>query len=219
MTNHKHQLPARALVYNVLVTLEVLVTAVARAWLPVALAVVALVAVEAFQFPPPNATNDAGQSGQPDLQRRGSQSSHTRQGSRNFEGNWRQQNNQQSVDQPQQQMGQFSQPPGIGGGGFQPGHRAGRGSINQSVGSMSGFQYPGQPQLMQMQQGGMMMPQMFAGQQLNALQIAQLQAMQGAQLGGLQASQHAPQLGMQQHNSSERLCSHLICHRQLCLPF
>jgi len=158
----------------------------------------------AFQFPPPNATNDAGQAGQPDLQRRGSQSNHNRQGSRNFEGNWRQQNNQPSADQPQQQMGQFSQPSGIGAGGFQPGHRAGRGSINQSVGSMSGFQYPGQPQLMQMGQGGMIMPQMFAGQQLNALQIAQLQAMQGAQLGGLQASQHAPQLGMQQSQQQRK---------------
>ena len=138
-----------------------------------------------FQFPPPNATTDAGtqQGGQSDLQRRGSQNSHQRAGSRNFEGNWRQQNNQQPADQAQTQqqpMGQFAQPQAQGG--FQPGHRA-RGSVNQSMGSMSGFQYPGQPQLMQLPQGQMMMnPQMFGGQQLNALQMAQLQAMQGAGL-------------------------------------
>ncbi|KAJ9609892.1 Translational repressor [Cladophialophora chaetospira] len=155
----------------------------------------------AFQFPP---QSDAGAGNQSDLQRRGSQNSHTRQGSRNFEGNWRQQNNQAPTDQPQQQMGQFSQPQGIGGGGFQPGHR-GRGSINQSMGSMSGFQYPGQPQLVQMPQGQMMMPgYIAAGQQLNALQIAQLQAMQGAQLGGLQASQHAPPMGLQQQQQQRK---------------
>ncbi|KIW82524.1 hypothetical protein Z517_05551 [Fonsecaea pedrosoi CBS 271.37] len=154
-----------------------------------------------FQFP---AQGDAGTGNQSDLQRRGSQSNHTRQGSRNFEGNWRQQNNQQTTDQSPQQMGQFSQPQGMGGGNFQPGHR-GRGSMNQSIGSMSGFQYPGQPQLLQLPQGQMMMaPQMFAGQQLNALQIAQLQAMQGAQLGGLQASQHAPPMGLQQQQQQRK---------------
>ncbi|EXJ58640.1 hypothetical protein A1O7_06067 [Cladophialophora yegresii CBS 114405] len=153
----------------------------------------------AFQFPP---QGDAGAGNQSDLQRRGSQNSHTRQGSRNFEGNWRQQNNQQPTDQTQQQMGQFSQPQGMG---FQPGHRN-RGSINQSMGSMSGFQYPGQPQLVQLQQGQMMMPGfMPAGQQLNALQIAQLQALQGAQLGGLQASQHAPPMGLQQQQQRKTL--------------
>ncbi|KIV88643.1 hypothetical protein PV10_08307 [Exophiala mesophila] len=149
-----------------------------------------------FQFPPPNATNDAGQS---DLQRRGSQSGHGRQNSRNFEGNWRQQNNQQLNDQPQQ-MGQFSQPQA----GFQPGHRAGRGSINQSVSSMSGFQYSGQPQLMQLPQGQFLSPQMFPGQQLNALQMAQLQAMQGGQMVGLQGSQHAPPMGLQQQQQQQR---------------
>ncbi|KIW13301.1 hypothetical protein PV08_08489 [Exophiala spinifera] len=162
-----------------------------------------------FQFPPPMPTNDGGatQANQSDLQRRGSQSGHGRTGSRNFDGNWRQQNNQPS-EQSQQQMGQFSQPQGMNthAGGFQPGHRAGRGSINQSVGSMSGFQYPGQPQLMQLPQGQMMMaPQMFAGQQLNALQIAQLQAMQNAQLGGLHASQHAPPMGLQQQQQRKTL--------------
>ncbi|KIV78796.1 hypothetical protein PV11_06406 [Exophiala sideris] len=158
----------------------------------------------AFQFPPPMATSDggSGQGNQSDLQRRGSQSSHTRQGSRNFEGNWRQQNNQQAPDQSQQQMGQFSQPQG----GFQPGHR-GRGSMNQSISSISGFQYPGQPQLVQMPQAQMMMAgQMFPGQQLNALQIAQLQALQNAQLGGLQGSQHAPpQMGLQQQQQRKTL--------------
>ncbi|KAL2411115.1 Virulence protein SSD1 [Exophiala dermatitidis] len=155
-----------------------------------------------FQFPAP-ADAGSGQGNQSDLQRRGSQSSHTRQGSRNFDGNWRQQNNQQNNEQ-QQQMGQFSQQQGIGGGGFQPGHRV-RGSMNQSIGSISGFQYPGQPQLVQMPQAQMMMPQMFAGQQLNALQIAQLQAMQGAQLGGLAASQHAPPaMGLQQQQQQRK---------------
>ncbi|EXJ77740.1 hypothetical protein A1O3_09969 [Capronia epimyces CBS 606.96] len=159
-----------------------------------------------FQFPPPMGTTEggSGQGNQSDLQRRGSQSSHTRQGSRNFDGNWRQQNNQQNNEQQQQQMGQFTQPQGLSAGGFQPGHRV-RGSMNQSIGSMSGFQYPGQPQLVQMPQGQMMMPpQMFAGQQLNALQIAQLQAMQGSQLGGLQASQHAPPLGLQQQQQQRK---------------
>lgn len=163
----------------------------------------------AFQFPPPVATTDAGagqaSNNQSDLQRRNSQSGHGRTGSRNFEGNWRQQNNQQNMDPPQQQMGQFSQPQGMNTGGFQPGHRV-RGSINQSIGALGGFQYPGQPQLVQLPQGQIVMaPQMFTGQQLNALQIAQLQAMQGAQLGGLQASQHAPpQLGLQQQQQQQR---------------
>ena len=155
----------------------------------------------AFQFPAPG---DAGGGNQSDLQRRGSQSSHTRQGSRNFEGNWRQQNSQQPAEQAQQHMGQFSQPQAMGAAGFQPGHR-GRGSINQSMGSMSGFQYPAQPQLVQLPQGQMMMPGFIsANQQLNALQMAQLQAMQGAQLGGLQASQHAPPMGMQQQQQQQR---------------
>lgn len=78
--------------------------------------------------------------------------------------------------------------------------------MNQSIGSMSGFQYPGQPQLVQLPQGQMMMaPQMFPGQQLNALQMAQLQAMQGAQLGGLQASQHAPPpMGLQNQQQQRK---------------
>lgn len=136
-----------------------------------------------FQFPIP----EAGQSEPP---KRG----HGRTPSRNFDGNWRQPSNQ-AQDQQKPNQGGFNQQQG--GNGFQPGHRV-RGSMNQSIGSIGSFQYPGQPQLIQMPQGQMMMaPQMFGGQQLNPLQLAQLQAMQqGGQLNGqlgLQASQHAPQ--------------------------
>jgi len=161
-----------------------------------------------FQFPGPMAGQDTG--AQSDLQRRGSQG-HGRSQSRNFDGNWRQQNNQPVQDQtpPQQQqqqpMGQFNAPQQMNAGGFQPGHRA-RGSVNQSIGSVSGFQYPGQAQMMQMPQGQMMLnPQLFAGQQLNPLQMAQLQAMQGAGMNGLQASQHAvPQMGGQQQQQQRK---------------
>jgi protein SSD1 len=168
-----------------------------------------------FQFPSPMATADAGvnaQTGQSDLQRRGSQPGHGRTGSRNFEGNWRQQTaSQQGQLQDQQQtMGGFTQPQNVNANVFQPGHRA-RGSMNQSMGSVGSFQYAGQPQLVQLPQGQVMMaqPQMFAGQQLNALQIAQLQALQNAQLGGqgvgLQASQHAqPQMSLQQQQQQQR---------------
>ncbi|ERF76146.1 hypothetical protein EPUS_01480 [Endocarpon pusillum Z07020] len=168
-----------------------------------------------FQFPPPMATADAGasaQAGQSDLQRRGSQPGHARTGSRNFEGNWRQQTagQGQPQDQQQQTIGGFNQPQNVNANVFQPGHRA-RGSMNQSMGSVGSFQYAAQPQLLQLPQGQVMMaqPQMFAGQQLNPLQIAQLQAMQNAQLGGqgvgLQASQHAqPQLTLQQQQQQQR---------------
>lgn len=165
-----------------------------------------------FQFPPPMATADAGanpQQGQSDLTRRGSQG-HGRNQSRNFDGNWRQQNASQPQEQQQAPMGSFVQPQHVNANTFQPGHRA-RGSMNQSMSSVGGFQYPGQPQLVQMPQGQVMMggPQMYPGQQLNALQIAQLQQMQGAQLNGqgmgLQASQHAsPQLGMQNQQQQQR---------------
>ena len=55
----------------------------------------------------------------------------------------------------------------------------------------------------------MAQPQMFAGQQLNPLQIAQLQAMQNAQLTGQglgpQATQHAqPQMSLQQQQQQQR---------------
>ena len=159
-----------------------------------------------FQFPPPMATADAGstqQQNQSDLQRRGSQGSHARTGSRNFDGNWRSQNNQQAAEQMQNQqppMGQFVQP--INQGGFQPGHRA-RGSVNQSMSSMGGFQYQGQPQIMNTPQGPMMVqPQMFNGQQLNALQMAQLQAMQSAGLAGMPGQN--PQMGIQQQQQQRK---------------
>ncbi|RMD39499.1 hypothetical protein DV735_g5631, partial [Chaetothyriales sp. CBS 134920] len=159
-----------------------------------------------FQFPGPVGSLDPSSAQQSDLQRRGSQSSHGRTGSRNFEGNWRQQNNsQQSQDQgqqhqPQQQpMGQFAQPPMISQG-FQPGHRA-RGSVNQSVGSLSGFQYPGQPQIV-LPQNQMMIPQLYPGQQLNALQMAQLQALQQA---GLPTMAGAPLNAQQQQQQRKTL--------------
>lgn len=152
-----------------------------------------------FSFPA--TSQDSGV--QSDLQRRGS-SGHGRSQSRNFEGNWRQQNNQQAADPNQQPMGQFNAQPQMGAGGFQPGHRA-RGSVNQSINSLGGFQYPGQPML-QMPQGQMMLnPQMFAQGQLSPLQLAQIQAMQGAGLNGLQASQHAvPQMGGQQQQQQRK---------------
>ncbi|KAI1470008.1 RNB-domain-containing protein [Daldinia caldariorum] len=140
---------------------------------------------------PANETGDFG--------RRGSAGGgHARTSSRNFEGNWR---NQQGQNQGQDQSNQ-GQP------GFQPSHRS-RGSISQqSVSSIGAFQYPGQPQLMQMP-GQMPMMQMYPGQQLNPMQINQLQALQAAQMNGqqfvgLQGSQHAPQLGGQQSQQQQR---------------
>ncbi|KAJ6145408.1 Virulence protein SSD1 [Penicillium chermesinum] len=150
-----------------------------------------------FQFP------QIPESGQSDNQRRGSQTGgHARSGSRNFDGNWRQPNNQN-----QDQQKPFGQQQG---GNFQPGHRS-RASMNQSMGSIGQFQYPGQPQLIQLPQGGVMMapPNIFgANQQLNPMQIAQLQALQqqnGQALGGLGASQHAPpQLTVQQQQQQQQ---------------
>jgi len=178
-----------------------------------------------FQFPPPQATNDAGanQGNQNDFVRRGSQG-HGRSGSRNFEGNWRQQNNntnntnsnnnnnssnQPSTDSPQQQgpMGSFSMGQNAAAPPFQPGHRA-RGSVNQSMGSIGNFQYPGQPMLQLGPQGQVLVqPQMFAAQGLNPLQFAQLQALQqmnGQGMGGIQGSQHAPQMSMHQQQQQQR---------------
>ena len=144
-----------------------------------------------FQFPPPMATNDAGASPgghQSDFQRRGSQG-HGRTSSRNFDSNWRQQNNNQPQAQEQQQqtMGNFAVPQNPNANVFQPGHRV-RGSMNQSIGSVGGFQFPNQPQLVQLPQGQVVIqqPQMFPGQQLNPLQLNQLQALQAAQLNGQQ---------------------------------
>jgi protein SSD1 len=166
----------------------------------------------AFQFPPPMATTDAGASAaQSDFQRRGSSNGHGRSSSRNFDGNWRQQNNGQAQVQDQQQsMGSFSQPQNPNANVFQPGHRA-RGPMNQSINSVGSFQFPQQPQLMQLPQGQMMVqPGMFGGQQLNPLQLSQLQVLQAAQMsgqsfGGLQGSQHAqPQLSLQQQQQQRK---------------
>lgn len=170
--------------------------------------------VGGFQFPPPMATSDAGASslpGQSDFQRRGSQSGHGRSSSRNFEGNWRQQNPSQGQLQEQQPPpGSFSQPQNPTAGVFQPGHRT-RASMNQSISSIGSFKYPTQPQLVQLPQGQVMIqqPQMFAGQQLNPIQLNQLQALQAAQLNGqqigLQGSQHAhSQLSVQQQQQQQR---------------
>ncbi|KAH0551640.1 hypothetical protein GP486_007142, partial [Trichoglossum hirsutum] len=172
-----------------------------------------------FQFPSPITTNDGGatsQNAQQDFQRRGSSSGHNRSASRNFEGNWRQQNNNQGQDQQgsigQHQIVNQNQNPSVSG--FQPGHRS-RPSMGQSIGSIGAFQYTGQPQLMQLPPGAQAMllqqPQLFSGQQIPQLQINQLQALQAAQMNGqqlaagLQGSQHAqPQISVQQQQQQQR---------------
>lgn len=162
-----------------------------------------------FQFPPPMATNDAGANSaqqQSDFQRRGSQNGgHGRTSSRNFDGNWRSQGGSQPQMQEQQpSMGNFGQNQNPNANSFQPGHRA-RGSMNQSIGSVGQFQFPNQPQLVQLPQGQVMIqqPQMFPGQQLNPMQMQQLQALQAAQMAGqqfpMQGNQATqPQLSAQQ---------------------
>jgi protein SSD1 len=156
------------------------------------------------------------QASQSDFQRRGSQG-HGRAASRNFEGNWRQpQNNtsqQPTQDAQSQNMGNFNMNQTANAAPFQPGHRT-RGSVNQSVGSLGNFQYPGgaQPQMMQQNPQAQMLlqQQMFGAQGLNPMQIAHLQALQAAQMGGggmggLGSSQHAqPQMGMQQQQQQQR---------------
>lgn len=170
-----------------------------------------------FQFPPPMATNDAGASAQgSDFQRRGSSNGHGRSASRNFEGNWRNQPQPQpqpqQQDQQQPQMGNFGQGQGQQQqGGFQPGHRN-RASMNQSMGSIGSFQYPGQPQLVQLPQGQVAVLQqpMFPGQQLNPLQMNQLQALQAAQMNGQHMigfqnnQQTQPQLSAQQQQQQRK---------------
>jgi len=162
-----------------------------------------------FQFPPPQATNDGGVNSQSsDPQRRGSQSGHARAGSRNFDGNWRQQQ-QPTINEPHAQnmgnfqMNQHAQP-------FQPGHRNRHSMQAQSLGGIGAFQ-GFQPQLMQLPQGQVLLqqPTMFAGQPLNALQLAQLQAYQQAgiqpNLANITGSQHnAPQLGPQQQQQQRK---------------
>lgn len=167
-----------------------------------------------FQFPPPQATNDGGANAS-DLGRRGSQG-HGRTGSRNFEGNWRQQNNNlptPTVNEPQHQnMGNFQMNQHASAQPFQPGHRQ-RGSMNnQSMSSLGGFQYQPQPQLVQLPQGQVLMqqPAMFAGQPLNALQLAQLQAYQQAgipvaNVAQLTGQHGGPNFGNQQQQQRKTL--------------
>ena len=133
-----------------------------------------------FQFPQPGA--DTEQSG---LFRRHSQSNHGR--------NWRQPQQQQpqapAQDPQSQPMGSFQM--NTGNQSFQPGHRNRNSMSHQSVGSVSGFQFPPQPQILQLPQGQVLVqPGMYPNQQLNPLQLAQLQAYQAA---GLQ-----PPMGGQQ---------------------
>jgi len=134
-----------------------------------------------------------------DFPRRGGGGGHARTSSRNFDSNWR----TQGQNQAQDQTGAVNQSQG-----FQPGHRS-RGSINhQSISGIGAFQYPGQPQLMQLP-GQMMIPNLYAGQQLNPMQLNQLQALQvasmgGQHMGGLQASQHAPQMAAQQPQQQQQ---------------
>lgn len=117
-----------------------------------------------FQFP---ASGGPGNQ-QNDFQRK--QSGHGRASSRNFDGNWRQQNSQTQLQENQSPMGSFGQAQNPNAAPFQPGHRP-RVSMNQSVGSMGQFQMANQPQLVQMPQGQVMVqqPQMFAGQQQNLM--------------------------------------------------
>lgn len=155
-----------------------------------------------FQFPPPMATSDAGagvasanqgqrvnqqQQGGGNVERRGSNSGfqgHNRQGSRNYEGNWRNQNqNQQQGHQPNasvdlhnlqnQNMGQLNP-------SFQSGHRT-----RASIGT---FQFPTQPGLMIPGPGGQSIfinpatgqPQLVNANLLQQQQLTQLQMQQVA---------------------------------------
>lgn len=153
-----------------------------------------------FQFPPPMATNDAGAN---DPQRRTSQG-HGRAASRNFEGNWRQ---QQPAIQEQQSnnMGNFQMNQHAGAQPFQPGHRSRQSMGNASVSSISNFSFPQQPQLVQLPQGQVMMqPNMFGGQGLNALQLAQIQAYQAAGLQPPMPAGQQPQMSMQQQQQQRK---------------
>ena len=174
-----------------------------------------------FQFPPPQATTDAGTT---EVNRRGSQGAHARTGSRNFDGNWRQQSNNATagqtptINEPQSQnMGNFQMNQHTSAQPFQPGHRQ-RGSVaGQSVNSIQGFnQFQQQPQLMQLPQGQVLVqqPTMYGGQALNALQLAQLQAYQQA---GLQAPTLAHLTG--QHNGPVGLSSQQQQRKTLFTPY
>lgn len=157
-----------------------------------------------FQFPPQQtAENPANQS---ELGRRGSQG-HGRTQSRNFDQNWRQPQ-QPSIQEPQGSMGNFQMNQHAGAQPFQPGHRNRASMSNASMSSLSGFQFPGQPQLVQLPQGGQVLvqPNMFQGQQLNPLQMAQIQAYQAAGLQPPMAglAQGGQQLTMQQQQQQRK---------------
>lgn len=163
-----------------------------------------------FQFPNSGNNNNNNQN---DYASRGGSHGHARSGSRNFDGNWRQPQNQNNQDQQSQQapMGSFT----ANAPSFQPGHRA-RGSMNQSIGSIGNFQYGGQPQILQLPSGPVLIPQILPGQPLNNFQLAQLQAFQQMN-GGMQGSQHAPHMSMVvTKRNSERPFSLLICHKPIC---
>ncbi|KAG7289091.1 hypothetical protein NEMBOFW57_005454 [Staphylotrichum longicolle] len=134
-----------------------------------------------------------------DFPRRGGGGGHARTSSRNFDSNWR----TQGQNQGQDQTGGTGQ-----NQGFQPGHRSRSSISHQSISGMGGFQYPGQPQLMQIP-GQVMIPNIYGGQPLNQMQLNQLQALQvasmgGQPMGGLQASQHAPQMAAQQPQQQQQ---------------
>ncbi|KAK4127607.1 RNB-domain-containing protein [Parathielavia appendiculata] len=134
-----------------------------------------------------------------DFPRRGGGGGHARTSSRNFDSNWRTQSQNQGQDQT------------AGAGqnqGFQPGHRSRSSISHQSISNLGAFQYPGQPQLMQLP-GQMMIPNIYAGQQLNPMQLNQLQALQvasmnGQHMAGLGASQHAPHMAGQQPQQQQQ---------------
>lgn len=152
----------------------------------------------AFQFPPPATGSDTGSN---DLQRRGSQN-HGRSASRNFEGNWRQQ--QPAIhEQQSNNMGNFQMNQHAGAQPFQPGHRSRQSMGNASVSSISGFQFP-QQQLLQLPQGQVLMPNMFGTQGLNPLQLAQMQAYQSAGLQPPMAGGQQPQMSMQQQQQQRK---------------
>ena len=159
-----------------------------------------------FQFPSPNDSGASPSAQQSDFQRKGSQNGgHGRTSSRNFDANWRQQNAQPQLQEQQPPMGSFGQNQNPNANVFQPGHRP-RSSMNQSIGSIGQFQFPNQPQLVQLPQGQVMIqqPQVFPGQQLNPVQIQQLQALQAANLGGQPYPMQGGQLNQQQMSAQQQ---------------
>ncbi|KXT01518.1 hypothetical protein AC578_4527 [Pseudocercospora eumusae] len=161
---------------------------------------------QGFQFPPPQASEGGNTS---ELGRRNSQG-HGRTGSRNFEGNWRNPNNNQAGDSQGSNMGNFQMNQQATAQPFQPGHRQRQSVNNQSISSIQNFQQYGQPQLVQLPQGQVLVqqPNLFGGHQLNALQLAQLQAYQQAginpSLAQLTGQHNAPQMGPGQQQQQRK---------------